>query len=211
VASRPRLLIVDDHKVVAEGLVRLLGDRFEILETITDGSLVLDAVSRLHPDVILLDLSMPNVGGLEAMRQLTEHGVESRTIILTMHADANLAVESLKAGAAGFALKESSSEELLAALDVVLGGGTYLTSGLTKDVVTLMVGATDPNRVALTSLQREVLRLIVRGQRAKEIAGSLDIPTRSVEAIKYRIMRLLNVHSTAELVGYAIEHHLVAF
>jgi DNA-binding NarL/FixJ family response regulator len=210
-ASLPKLLIVDDHKVFVEGLVRLLGDSFEILDTINDGCLVLDAVSRLQPDVVLLDLSMPNVSGLEAMRQLTEHGVESKTIILTMHADPNLAVESLKLGAAGFALKESSSEELLTALHVVLAGGTYLTSGLTKDVITLMVGATDPSRVALTSLQRDVLRLIVRGHRAKEIAGTLDISTRSVEAIKYKMMRLLNVHSTAELVGYAIEHDLVAF
>ena len=154
---------------------------------------------------------MPNISGLEVMRQLTARGVESRTIILTMHGDANLAVESLKAGASGFALKESSSEALLAALDVVLGGGIYLTAGLTKEVVTLMVGATEPSRAELTSLQREVLRLMVRGLRAKEIAGILDIPTRSVEAIKYQIMRLLNVHSTAELVGYAIEHHLVVF
>jgi DNA-binding NarL/FixJ family response regulator len=209
--SRPRLLIVDDHKMVAEGLVRLLGDRFEILETINDGSGVLDAVSRLQPDVILLDLSMPNVGGLEVMRQLTERGVKSKTIILTMHAEANLAVESLRAGASGFALKESSGEELLTALSLVLAGGTYLTSGLTKEVITLMVGATDPSRVELTALQREVLRLIVRGFRAKEIAGMLEVSARSVEATKYKIMRLLNVHSTAELVGYAVEHRLVAF
>ena len=207
----PKVLIVDDHKVVVEGLVRLLGERFEIVDTINDGRYVLDAVSRLHPDVIVLDISMPHVSGLEAMRQLKEHGIQSKAIVLTMHADANLAVEALRAGASGFVLKESSGEELVTALQVALNGGTYLTSGLTKEVVTLMVGAADPSRVELTTQQREVLRLIVRGQRAKEIASVLDLSTRTVEAIKYKIMQLLNVHSTAELVRYAIEHHLVTF
>jgi DNA-binding NarL/FixJ family response regulator len=209
--SLPRVLIADDHKVVAEGLVRLLGDHYEIVDTINDGGLVPDAVARLRPDVLVLDLSMPTVSGLEAMRQLRARRVDFKAIVLTMHADANLAVEALKAGASGFVLKESGGEELLVALQVVLEGGTYLAASLTKDIVTLMVGATDPSRVELTSRQQEVLRLIVRGQRAKEIAATLDLSTRSVEAIKYKIMQLLNVHSTAELVRYAVEHRLVTF
>ena len=207
----PKVLIVDDHKVVVEGLVRLLGDRFEIVDTIHDGRLVLEAVSRLQPDVVLMDLSMPHVSGLEAIRYLREQRRECKVIVLTMHADANVAVEALKTGASGFVLKESSWEELLTALQVVLGGGTYLASALTKDIVTVMVGATDASRVELTTRQREVLRLIVQGQRAKEIAGTLEMSTRSVEAVKYRMMQLLNVHSTAALVRYAIEHRLVAF
>jgi DNA-binding NarL/FixJ family response regulator len=207
----PTVLIVDDHKVVAEGLVRLLHDRYEIVGTVNDGRLVLDAVSRLQPDVILLDVSMRHVSGLEAMRQLKEHGVAFKAIVLTMHADANLAVEALKAGAAGFVLKESSGDELLTALQVVLGGHTYLAADLTKEIVNLMVGSADPQRVELTMQQREVLRLIVRGQRAKEIANTLDLSPRSVDGIKYRIMQQLNVHSTAELVRYAIEHRLVTF
>lgn len=209
--SLPTVLLVDDHRVVAEGLVRLLSHGFEILDAITDARLVSDAVSRLRPDVIVLDLSMPTVSGLEVLRQLRERQVEFKAIVLTMHADPNLAVEALKAGASGFVLKESSGEELLAALDVVLRGGTYLAAALTKDVVTLMVGATDPDRVELTPRQREILRLIVMGQRAKEIAGTLDVSARSVEATKYKMMQALNVHSTAELVRYAIEHRLVAF
>lgn len=209
--SLPKVLIVDDHKVVAEGLIRILGDRFEIVDTIMDGRLVLDVVSRLRPDIILMDLSMPNVSGLDAIRQLADHRVECKTIVLTMHADAALAVEALKAGASGYVLKESSTEELLSALHVVLQGGTYLASTLTKDILTLMVGATDPGSVELTTRQREVLRLIVQGQRAKEIAAILEMSTRSVEATKYRMMQALNVHSTAELVRYAIQHRLVAF
>jgi len=209
--NRARVLIVDDHKVVAEGLVRLLSDRYDVVETLGDGRLVADTAFRLEPDVVLLDISMPGGSGLEAMRQLREHGAKCKVIVLTMHADAALAVEALKAGASGFVLKESSGDELLTALQVVLEGGTYLASELTKDILTLMVGAVDPSRVELTSRQQEVLRLIVRGQRAKEIAMSLDLTTRSVEAVKYKTMQLLNVHSTAELVRYAIEHRLVSF
>jgi DNA-binding NarL/FixJ family response regulator len=209
--SLPTVLIVDDHKVVAEGLVRLLSGRFKVVGTINDGDLVLDSVLQHQPDVILLDASMPNVNGLEAMRRLKAHGIAFTAILLTMHADPKLAVEALRAGAAGFMLKEASGDELLTAIDVVLRGDTYLSTGLTKEVLTLMVGATDPRRVELTTQQREVLRLIVRGQRAKEIAATLQTSTRAVESIKYKIMQLLNVHSTAELVRYTIEHRLVTF
>ena len=115
----------------------------------------------------------------------------------------------VRMGASGFMLKEASGDELLTAIEVVRRGDTYLPSGLMKEIVTLMVGTTDPSRVELTSQQREVLRLIVRGQRAKEIAVTLQISTRAVESTKSKIMQLLNVHSTAELVRYTIEHRLV--
>lgn len=209
--SIPRVLIVDDHKMVAEGLVRLLDDLFDIVGTIGDGRLVLEAVLRLRPDVILLDLSMPTVSGLEVLRRLREQDVEFKAIVLTMHADANMAVEALKAGASGFVLKESGGDELLTAVHTVLEGGTYLASVLTKEILTLMVGAADAGPAELTGRQREVLRLVVQGQRAKEIAGTLEMSTRSVEAVKYKMMQALHVHSTAELVRYAIEHGLVAF
>jgi DNA-binding NarL/FixJ family response regulator len=209
--SLPTVVIADDHKIVTAGLIRLLGDRYEIVATINDGRFVPDTVARLQPDVVLLDLSMPNVSGLEALRQIRSRGIACKAIMLTMHADAALAVETLKAGASGFVLKESSGEELLAAIDVVLGGGTYLASDLTKEIVNLMVGVSDPNRVELTAQQREVLRMIVRGQRAKEIANVLDLSPRSVDGIKYRIMQQLDLHSTAELVRYAVENRLVAF
>ena len=210
-ARFPKVLIADDHKVVTEGLVRLLSERFQIVGTVGDGRLVVETVARLCPDAILLDVSMPNVSGLEALRQLRQHGITVKAIVLTMHADANLAVEALKAGASGFVLKEAGGDELLAAIDIVLAGGTYLATGLTKEILTLMVGATDPTRVELTARQREVLRLIVQGQRAKEIAATLEMSTRSVEAIKYKVMQTLNVHSTAELVRYTVENRLVAF
>jgi DNA-binding NarL/FixJ family response regulator len=203
------VLIVDDHKAVTEGLTRLLRHRFEVVDAIDDGDLVLDAVARFRPDILILDLSMPKVDGFEAMRQLEALGVEPKVIVLTMHTDASLAVEALKAGAAGFVLKESGCEELLTAIDVVLKGGRYLSSKLRKQVAILTLRAADPTRVALTTRQREVLRLIVLGRRATEIAGALQMSTGSVEAIKDTIMRQLTVHSTAELVRYAVAHRLV--
>jgi DNA-binding NarL/FixJ family response regulator len=208
--NRPKVLIVDDHKVVAEGLHRLLGDEFEIVGTINDGASVLEAASRLAPDVVLLDLSLPTISGLEALRQVKER-FDIKAIVLTMHADPDLAVEALKAGASGFVLKESSGDELLTALQVVLRGDTYLASALTKEVVQLMVGVVDPARIVLTPQQREVLRLIVQGQRAKEIAAVLNLSTSTVQNLKYAIMGALNVRSTAELVRYTVEHRLVPF
>jgi DNA-binding NarL/FixJ family response regulator len=205
---RPRVLIVDDHKLFAEGLAQVIQDRFEIVGSLLDGSLLTAAVVRLRPDVVLLDASMPQVGGLEALRRLKAAHVDCKAILLTMHADPRLAIEALKAGASGFVLKESSHEELLVAVDAVLDGRTYLTSRLTKEVLSLMAGPAEPGRVELTPRQREVLRLIVRGQRVKEIAAALDLSPRSVEAIKYRMMQDLNVHSTAALVRYALEHRL---
>jgi DNA-binding NarL/FixJ family response regulator len=205
---RPRVLIVDDHKLFSEGLAQLLNDRFDIVGSIGDGSLVPETVAKLHPDVMLLDASMPHVGGLEALRRLKSRHLDCKAILLTMHADAHLAIEALKAGASGFVLKESSHEELFLAIDAVLAGRTYLTSMLTKEVLSLMAGPARSDRVELTPRQREVLRLIMQGQRVKEIAATLDLSPRSVEAIKYRMMQDLNVHSTAALVRYAIEHRL---
>ena len=210
--KRPRLIIVDDHELMVEGLVRLLGDRFEVVETLTDGRDVVDGVCRLRPDAILLDLSIPHVSGFEVIRRLKARDVPFRVIVLTMHTDPSLAVESLRMGASAFVLKQSDGRELEKALQVVLSGGTYLASQITKEAVQLMVaGGGDPALVPLTARQREILRLIVRGMRAKQIAAALSLSTRTVEAIKYRIMQRLQVSSTAELVRFAVERAIVAY
>jgi len=209
--SRARLLIVDDHELVIEGLQRLLGDQYDIVGTCNDGRTVVDHVERLRPDVIVLDLSIPYVSGLEVMRRLHERKIPFKAIVLTMHADASLAVESLKMGASAFVLKQSSGRELLKAVDLVLRGATYLPSQITKRAVLMMMAGPDPGRTELTTRQTEVLRLIVRGQRAKEIAVTLGVSTRAVEATKYRIMQQLHVRSTAELVRKTVEHHLVSY
>jgi DNA-binding NarL/FixJ family response regulator len=206
----PRVLIVDDHRLFAEGLAQVLKERFDVVGSIADGSLLSEAVVRLYPEVVLLDVSMPHVGGLEALGRLKATNANCKTILLTMHADARLATEALRAGASGFLLKESTGDELVTAIEAVLDGRTYLTSMLTKDVLSMMSGPADPGTVELSPRQREVLRLIVEGQRVKEIAAALDLSPRSVEAIKYRMMQDLNVHSTAALVRYAIVHRLAA-
>jgi DNA-binding NarL/FixJ family response regulator len=204
----PRVLIAEDHQVVAEGLVRLLGDSFEVVDVVSDGRRAVEAAARLEPDISLLDVSMPHVSGLDAIRQLIARRVRTRIVVLTMHADPSLAVDVIKAGAVGFILKESSAEDLLTALDVVLKGGTYLAPALTKDVLRLMINGSDAAWTPLTIEQREVLRMLAQGQRIKEIAAVLDLSPRTVQAIKQHMMQLLDVHSTAELVRYAIEQRL---
>ena len=208
--NRPRMFIVDDHQIVIEGLIRLLGEKFDIIETLTDGREVVENVCRLKPDLMLIDLWIPHVSGLEIISRLKTRHASVKTVVLTMHAEASVAVESLRQGASAFVLKQSSGKELLAALQVVLEGGTYLAPQLTKDAVLFMMGGVDPKRVVLSERQQDVLRLLVRGLRAKEVAVALGVSARTVEAIKYRIMRLLGVRSTAELIRHSIEHELVS-
>lgn len=208
--NRPQLVIVDDHELVIEGLVRLLCKRFDIVATLTDGRDAVEAVCELRPDVLLLDLSIPNVSGVEIMQRLTARKIPFKAVVLTMHADPGLAVAALRAGASGFVLKHSSGRELEKALQIVLDGGTYLPPEITKHAVLLMVQGTAAAGSELTERQREVLQLIVRGRRAKEIAAAMSLSTRAVEAIKYRVMQQLQVKSTAELVRFSIENRLVS-
>jgi DNA-binding NarL/FixJ family response regulator len=207
----PTVMLADDHVVFTDGIVRLLNDRFDVVGTVADGSDLPDAVRRLHPDVVVMDISMPRLSGLEALRRMRASHDDSRVIILTMHADARLAAEALRSGAKGFVLKQSSGQELVDAIDAVLQGRTYLTPALTEGVLALMSGPADPAGVELSPRQREVLRLIVNGQRVKEIASTLGLSPRTVESVKYEMMRALNIHSTAELVKYALERRLVVF
>jgi DNA-binding NarL/FixJ family response regulator len=204
-------MLADDHVLFTDAMVRLLEGRFQVVGTVADGSLVVDTAARLRPDVIVMDISMPKLSGIEAMRRLKASHSESKVIFLTMHADPKLATEALRLGAKGFVLKQSSGEELVDALEAALLGRTYLTPAVTGDVLALMAGPVEASAVELTSRQKEVLRLIVEGQRMKEIAASLDLSPRTVETIKYEIMRDLGVHSTAELIRHAIEHKLLAF
>ena len=144
------------------------------------------------------------------MRILKAEQHEAKVIFLTMHAEAKLAVEAFRLGARGYVLKQSSSDELITAIDAVLNGHKYLTAALTEGVMALMAAPVDPTEVALNPRQKEVLRQVVDGRRVKEIAVSLDLSPRAVENIKYEIMSALRVNSTAQLVRYAIEHRLLS-
>jgi DNA-binding NarL/FixJ family response regulator len=204
-------LLADDHVVMTDGIIRILRDRFDVVGAVTDGQELIEAAARLNPDVIVSDISMPKLSGLECLRQLRAKHADVRVILLTMHADPALAADALRLGAKGFVLKQSSGDELVAAIDSVLQGHKYLSAALTDDVLALMSGPQASNQTTLNARQVEVLRQIVNGQRMKEIAASLKLSPRTVETIKYEMMRELDVHSTAELVKYAIEHKLVAF
>ena len=208
---RPTVLLADDHLVFMDGIIRILTERFDVVGAVMDGSSLLEAASRLRPDVIVADISMPTQSGLEGLRQLKAKHIESRVIFLTMHADARLAAEAFRLGARGFVIKQSSGDELVKAIDEVLQGHKYLSAALTDEVLALMSSSERTPSVDLSPRQQEVLRLIVNGHRMKEIAANLRLSPRTVETIKYEMMRNLNVHSSTELARYAIEHRLVVF
>jgi DNA-binding NarL/FixJ family response regulator len=207
-ARRPTILLADDHAIVLEGLDRLLRDNdFDVVGTVGDGDALLDAAKQLRPDVIITDLSMPGISGLDVLARLKADNVESRVIILTMHSDAGLATRAMREGATGFLLKEGAGEELVNAIRLVLQGHVYLTPAITRGVMETMSGPglLEPE---LTSRQADVLRLIVKGLRMKEVAAQLGLSTRTVESHKYEMMQTLGLHSTAELVRYALDRRL---
>jgi DNA-binding NarL/FixJ family response regulator len=203
------VLVADDHAIVKEGLVTLLKEHnFDVVGAVGDGDRLVDEAKRLRPDVIVTDISMPGLSGLEVLTRLKAEHVDSKVIVLTMHNDAELATRAMRAGASGFLLKHSAGDELLNAIGQALQGRVYLTPALTKDVMTRM--ASSEHEPQLTARQRDVLRLILQGQRMKEIAVTLNLSPRTVETHKYELMENLGVHSTAELVKYALEHRLIA-
>ncbi len=206
---RPKILLADDHAIVSDGLISLLKDSYELVGAVRDGRQLVEAAKRLRPDVIVTDISMPVLSGLDALRLLRAEHLDVKVIFLTMHVETELATEAVRAGASGFLLKQSAGDELLNAIDEVLHGRMYLTPAVTKDVIVGMSAASPPAKT-LTPRQLDVLRLIVAGRRAKEIASELNLSTRTVEAHKYEMMATLGVQSTAELVRYAIQRGLVS-
>ena len=211
--SKPRVLLADDHTIVAEGLRSLLEGEFEFVGAVSDGRALLDAAQKLKPDVIVADISMPLLNGLDAARHLKRDGVTAKIVFLTMHAEAQLAAEAFRAGASGYLLKSSAGEELIAAIHEVIKGHAYVTPLITKDVLSFLMGAArqpDQPAVKLTPRQREVLQLIAEGRTMKEVASILNISSRTVESHKYEMMEALCVQTNAELLQYAIKIGLVS-
>jgi DNA-binding NarL/FixJ family response regulator len=210
VPRKNSVLIADDHTIVTEGLARLLRENnFDVVGTVGDGQLLLDEARRLEPDVIVTDLTMPGLSGIDVLARLKSEGIASKVILLTMHNDADLATVAMRGGASGFLLKESAGEELLEAIRQILRGRVYLTPALTSGVMERMDGSAHASTPQLTSRQLDVLRLIVKGQRMKEIAENLGLSVRTIETHKYEMMETLGLHSTAELVRYALDRRLV--
>ena len=208
---RYTVLVADDHAIVKEGLVSLLKDHdFDVVGAVGDGHQLLDAARRLRPDLIVTDLSMPGLSGLDVLTRLKAEHIASKIIVLTMHNDADLATRAMRAGASAFLLKHAAGEELLTAVQQAVEDRSYLTPALTKEVIERMAIPQDQAEPQLTARQRDVLRLILEGRRMKEIAATLQLSARTVETHKYQMMRTLGVYSTAELVKYAIQHRLIA-
>jgi DNA-binding NarL/FixJ family response regulator len=201
VADRParvraRIVFADDHRMVAEGIERLLDDEFELVEIAASGRALLDSVHRLAPDLILSDINMPDCNGLDVLKALRAEHVTTPFVFLTMHAEPAVAAAAMRAGANGYVLKLSAGDDLIGALEQVLDGGTYVTPSLGARYLAGRIH----DMQHLTGKQREVLRLVGTGLRSKQIAAQLGLSVRTVEAHKYTMMQILDVHSTLELV-----------
>jgi len=206
---RPTVLLADDHAIVTDGLARILKEaHFDVVGAVRDGHQLLDAAARLRPDVIITDLSMPGLTGLDALARLRTEHIQSKVIVLTMHHDADLATDAIRGGASGFLLKESAGDELLTAVRHALAGKVYITPTVTQEIMERMAVPAKAKAPQVTPRQRDILRLLVQGQRMKEIAATLGLSTRTVEGHKYQMMEALGVTSTAELVRYALERRL---
>lgn len=205
------MLLADDHRIVAEGLRSLLEDGFDLVGTVGDGRALLAAAATLKPDVIVCDIGMPLLNGLDAIRELRKRGSPAKIVVLTMHADVPLATEALQAGASAYVLKQAAGEELVVAIHEALRGGMYIAPALARNVRT-RVGQPERARSlmsVLTPRQREVLQLVAEGRTMKEIAAALGVSTRTAETHKYHMMQTLGCRTTADLVRFAVTSGVV--
>jgi DNA-binding NarL/FixJ family response regulator len=207
-----RVLLADDHAIVSQGLEALLRQRFDLVGSVRDGRALVAATEKLSPDVVVTDISMPGLNGLESIRQIKKSKPATVLIVLTMHAEPNLVAAALRAGASGYLLKTSAVDELENAIGEVLKGRTYVTSLIAKDVFSLLMegGSVSTDSDRLTARQREVLQLIAEGRTMKEIASVLNISPRTAESHKYEMMSVLGCQTTAELIHHAIRMKLIA-
>ena len=210
--TKPRLLIADDHKIFAEGLKRLLNADFDIAGVVEDGRELVAAAEKLRPDVIVADISMPMLNGIEAVRQIKKVHPEIKVVFLTMHPDVAYAVNAFETGASGYVLKNSAPDELITAIREGLKGRTYVTPLIAGKLLhSYQSGARSgaDTVLSLSLRQREVLQLLAEGRSAKEIAAILNISTKTVEYHKYRMMDDLGIKTAAELTRYAVKQGIV--
>jgi DNA-binding NarL/FixJ family response regulator len=207
---RPRVILADDHVVVAAGLGRLISEVADLVGQVSDGRQLVEAVERLKPDIVVSDIAMPVMSGLDALRHLKAAGFAARFIFLTVHNEPRLAAEAMRAGASGYLLKTAAGEELFDAMRAAMANRIYLTPHITKDVLQSILHRADHQERTLTERQREILQLIAQGKRMKEIAARMKISVRTVEDHKAHLLTALGVSSTAELVKFAVKQGLVS-
>jgi DNA-binding NarL/FixJ family response regulator len=210
--GRPRLLLADDHAILVEGLRRLLQPEFDFVGAVGDGWALLEAAERLKPDVIVADVSMPLLTGIEAVRRLKKVCSRAKVIFLSMHGDIEVAVEALKAGASGYVLKHSAAEALSHAIWEVLEGRIYVSPRIARDVMAIFMESSqrkDRLAVQLTQREREVLQLVAEGRTIRGISAILKVATRTVVFHKCNIMDKVGLRTTADLTQYAIKSGLI--
>ena len=207
--ARPRVLLADDHVLLLGAFAKLLAEECEIVGQVSDGRALVAAAEKLEPDVIVLDISMPLLNGLEAARQIKQRYRNIKLVFLTMNENANLAAEAFRLGASGYVLKRSAPNELATAIREVVQGRSYVTPLVTEGLVGSLQRVNEPETPELTGRQREVLQLLAEGHSMKEVANVLSLTPRTVAFHKYRMMEQLRIKSTAELIQYAIKHNIV--
>jgi DNA-binding NarL/FixJ family response regulator len=204
----PRVVLADDHLLLLDAFEKLLVGDCNIVGRVNDGRAVISAVEELRPDLVVLDIAMPLLNGLEAGRQIKRISRNVKLVFLTMYEDADLAAEAFRAGASAYLLKRSAASELTTAIREVMRGRSYITPLISAGLVdSLMEG--EEHHPDLTSRQREVLQLLAEGYSMKEVAGKLNLTARTVAFHKYRMMKQLGVQSTAQLIQYAVRKHIV--
>lgn len=209
----PKILIADDHTLVAEACKKLLESEYEVVATVNNGRSLVRAAAELRPHLIIVDVAMPLLNGLDAGQQVKEFLPSVKLVFLTMNHDTDLAAEAFRRGASAYLLKTCAASELTIAVREVLKGKSYLSPAIAKETVDFLLRQ-DKELIEeadrLTERQREVLQLLAEGKCMKEVAGVLNITTRTVAFHKYRIMEVLSAKSSAELIQYAIRNHLIA-
>jgi DNA-binding NarL/FixJ family response regulator len=203
-------MLADDHAIVGEGLYRVLERDFEVVRIVADGLAAVRTAAELRPDVAVLDVSMPLLNGIEAARQIRASNRQIRIVFLSMHPDVVYVSEALQAGGSAYVLKSSAGVEIVLAIREALNGGTFLTPGIDQNTLATQTGKEQHPLSALPRRHREVLQMVAEGRTTKQIAALLQISPRTVEFHRYRAMESLGLHSIAEVVQYAIKHHLVS-
>jgi DNA-binding NarL/FixJ family response regulator len=206
--GRPRILMADDHLMLLEAFRALLEPEFEVVGTVTDGRMLLEEFSRLHPDVVLIDVAMPLLNGLDAARHLKAQRPSVKLIFLTMNPNPDLAGAALRLGASGYVLKSSAVQELKQAIHEALRDRSYITPLITRDAVSSLIEQRS-ERHELTMREREVLQLLAEGRSMKEAGAILDLTPRTVAFHKHRMMAKLRVKTSAELVQFAVKQGMV--
>ena len=209
----PRLVLVDDHTILREGLQALLEPEFQVVATVENGRAAIKAVRDLNPAAVVLDISMPQLNGIETARAILKIAPKVKIVFLTMHSELAYVQEAFLAGASAYVIKNSASQDLLFAIRQSLLGRRYITPGITADgVEPLLRGGPGSRKPAsqLTPRQREVLQLLAEGRSAKEAAAILNLSSRTVEFHKYRIMQQLGIQTTAQLTQFAIRHKIIS-